>query len=81
MCNNKGNMKTVIILLTLALNGCALTAVSTASYITTGKSITDHATSTLTRADCDVINYVTGRQDYYCERAREPGTTYNRNSF
>jgi len=74
-------MKWCIIALVLTLNGCAYTVVSTATLITTGKSISDHAASTITQNDCDSVNYVKGRQDYLCEQPREAGTTYNRTAF
>jgi len=74
-------MKWFIVPIVLTLNGCAYTAVSTASFITTGKSISDHAASTLTQADCNTVSYATGRQDYICEQARTRDTTYNRTAF
>ena len=70
-----------LIILTLSLQGCAYTVASTATYITTGKSITDHAASTLTQADCGAVNYLQGRQDYLCEQAPDPGVRYNRNGY
>ena len=61
--------------------GCAVyTAASTASYIATDKTLTDHAASTITQSDCNAVRTVTN-QTYYCELAREPGTTYNRHRF
>ena len=74
-------MKWLIIPILVLLNGCAYTVVSTASLAVTGKSIGDHAASTITQNDCDSISYTTGKQDYLCEQAREPGTTYNRTAF
>jgi hypothetical protein len=65
----------------LTLNGCAYTVVSTGTYIATGKSVGDHTASLVTGNDCDSTNYALGKQDYLCERARELGTTYNRNPF
>lgn len=58
-----------------------MTAVSTVTLVTTGKSITDHAATTVTQNDCDGYRLLTGKQDYYCERVKEPGTTYNRNPY
>ena len=72
-------MKWLIIPILVTLNGCAYTVVSTASFVTTGKSLGDHAASTLTQNDCNTLSYITNQQDYLCERAREAGTTYNRN--
>lgn len=69
------------ITLALAMQGCALTAVSTATLVVTGKSIGDHTLSTVTQHDCDTVNYARGKQDYLCERARELDTTYNRNPY
>jgi hypothetical protein len=74
-------MKWFIIPIVLMLNGCAYTAVSTATYVTTGKSIGDHTASLATGNDCDTTRYVLGRQDYWCEQARDVGTTYNRNPY
>ena len=74
-------MKWLIIPILILLNGCAYTVASTASLAVTGKSISDHAASTLTQNDCNSISYVRGETDYLCERAREPGTTYNRTAF
>ena len=74
-------MKWLIIPIIITLQGCAYTVLSTATVITTGKSIGDHVASTVSQNDCDSIGYARGKQDYLCERAREPGTTYNRNRF
>jgi hypothetical protein len=74
-------MRIYAILLTLLLQGCAYTAVSTGTYIVTGKSVGDHAATVITGNNCDTTRYVIGKQDYLCERAREPGTTYNRHEF
>jgi hypothetical protein len=75
-------MKWLVIPIVLTLNGCAVYTVATAtSTITTGKSLADHSATVATQNDCSSLKYVMGRQDYYCERAREPGTTYNRNAF
>ena len=69
------------LLLILLCSGCAYTAVSTGTYIVTGKSVGDHAASLATQNDCNTTSYIVGKQDYICERAREPGTTYNRSEF
>lgn len=64
------------------LSGCmTYTAVSVGSIATTGRGITDNASSLASGNDCNTIKLVRGLQDYYCEQPREPGTTYNRNSF
>ena len=75
-------MKRLIILTILAsaLSGCAVTTgMSVVSFATTGKSITDHATSTIAQADCDGIKTIT-HGTYYCEQ-RDIAKTYNRNGF
>lgn len=69
------------VLLILLCSGCAYTAVSTVTYVSTGKSVGDHAASLATQNNCNTTSYVMGKQDYICEQAREPGTTYNRNSY
>jgi hypothetical protein len=70
-----------VILLAISLQGCAYTVVSTGTLVATGRSIGDHALSAATGAECDATRVVLGRQDAWCERPREPGTTYNRNPF
>ena len=62
------------------LTGCAAySVVNGVAYITTDKSITDHASSKLVSADCDAVRVI--RQGtYYCE-TRDVSTTYNRNRF
>jgi hypothetical protein len=66
----------------LLLSGCmSYAAVSVGSVATTGRGLTDNAASVATGNDCNTIKLVAGRQDYYCERPREPGTTYNRSAF
>jgi len=63
-----------------ALNGCAVyTVMNGVTYITTDKSITDHTTSKLVKADCDAVRMAT-QATYYCE-VRDISTTYNRNVF
>ena len=73
--------RSIISVVAISLTGCAYTLVSTASYVTTGKSIGDHAASLASQNSCDTVKFASRQQDYYCEQAREPGTTYNRNSF
>jgi len=79
-CYN-GQMRMLWILLTLCLQGCAFTAVSTGTYVLTGKSIADHTATMATGNNCDATMFMTGQQAYWCEQPREPGTTYNRHSF
>lgn len=78
----QGLLWILILICLINLSGCvAYTAVSATSFVATGKSVGDHASSAVTQADCNAVKYGTGGQDYYCEVPREPGTTYNRNSF
>jgi len=66
---------------TLALNGCAVYTVSSGvSIIATGKSITDHAATKVTGADCDSVRAVK-EITYYCESTPDIGTRYNRNGI
>ena len=72
-------MKWLIIPVILSLQACAYTAVSTASYVITGKSTTDHALTVIVpNSDCNVTNVVNDK--YYCEQ-RDPARTFNRNGF
>ena len=74
-------MRILLTILAISLQGCAYTAVSTGTYIVTGKSVGDHAATVITGANCNTTSYVTGKQDYLCERSREAGTTYNRHEY
>jgi len=70
------------LLLILVCSACApMMAASAVSTLATGKSMTDHAASITTQTDCSSIGFVTGQQDYWCERARDAGTTYNRTRY
>lgn len=63
-----------------ALTGCAVyTVANGVTYIATDKSITDHTTSKLVKADCDAVRMAVNGT-YYCE-VRDISVTYNRNSF
>jgi hypothetical protein len=75
-------MRWIIILLLLTQAGCAIiyTSASTASLVTTGKSIPDHAATATTGADCSSIKLITGEKDFYCE-VRDPAKTYNRSGI
>lgn len=78
----QGLMWSMIILCIMATSGCAAyTVVSVSSWGTTGKSLADHGTSLASGADCNSAYMLKDNRDYYCEVPREPGTTYNRNSF
>lgn len=71
-------MRCLLIVLVLTLNGCAAyTVASTASLITTDKSIADHTMTAVTpNGDCSMLNVFNGL--YYCE-IRDISKTYNRN--
>lgn len=72
-------MKWLIIPVIFCLQACAYTAVSTASFVITGKSTTDHAlTAVVPMADCNITNTVNDK--YYCE-VRDISRTYNRNGY
>lgn len=72
-------MKWLIIPVVLSLQACAYTAVSTASFIVTGKSTTDHiVTAVVPHADCNVTHIIDDK--YYCE-VRDISRTYNRNGY
>jgi hypothetical protein len=79
MYNSCMLMKLVSAIILANLSGCALTGASLATTAATGKGIADHALSTASGADCNVLNYLKG-MDYWCER-RDIAETYNRNPF
>jgi hypothetical protein len=63
-----------------ALMGCAAyTVANTVTYIATDKSLTDHTSSKLVKADCDAVRMAVNGT-YYCE-VRDVSVTYNRNTF
>ena len=73
------SMKWLILPIILSLQACAYTAVSTASFVTTGKSVTDHVLShAIPNADCTAVNLV--KDKYYCE-VKDISKTYNRNGI
>ena len=80
-----GNMKLASVVMgtvtVLSLTGCAAYSVTNAvTWITTGKSVTDHGTSTVTRTDCDSIRAVR-ELTYYCETTPDIHIRYNRNGI
>ena len=78
LCYN-ADMKWLIIPLVLNLQACAYTAVSTASFVVTGKSLTDHTvTAIVPNSNCNVTNPLKGQ--YYCE-IDDPTVKYNRNGY
>jgi predicted small secreted protein len=68
---------TFLLIASATLTGCAAyTVASVGSYVTTGKSLGDHAGSTVTGGDCNLItNTYNGK--YVCEMP----VVYNRNGF
>ena len=74
----------LVLFLVLTQAGCLpYLAVSAATTVTTGKSPGEHVLSVATQADCSAYKTVTSydTHSYYCERPRDPATTYNRNNF
>lgn len=72
----------IIILAVITQTACAPYLVaSTGVTLTTGKSLADHALTQTTGYDCSSFDliYNNSTHSYYCEKPREPGTTYNRN--
>ena len=67
---------TLVLIMCAYLQGCAYSVVSTASFVTTGKSVSDHVlTQAIPMADCTIINVV--KDKYYCE-VKDISRTYNR---
>ena len=60
--------------------GCAVyTVASTTTFVTTGKTLTDHgATLVVPNAQCSSMQVIKGQ--YYCE-IRDISVTYNRSAF
>ena len=70
----------IVLIMLHTLTGCAVyTVANTVTYIATDKSLTDHGSSTLVKADCDAVRVIQ-QGTYYCEQ-RDISTTYNRNIF
>jgi hypothetical protein len=68
-----------LIVMCAYLQACAYTVVSTASFVTTGKSVGDHALShAIPNADCRAMNVINDK--YYCE-VKDISRTYNRNGI
>jgi len=53
---------------------------NTVSWVATGKSVTDHGASTLTRSNCDAVRAVK-ELTYWCETTPDAGTRYNRSGI
>lgn len=77
-------MKSILLLLTLILNGCAVVAqypssiVSTAVWGVTGKSTTDHALSFVTGKDCVMLRVFSKYEnEYICEEYPIEQPVYN----
>jgi len=61
---------------TVTLNGCAAyTVASVGTFAVTGKSLSDHGTSLVTRGDCNITHPF--KSQYYCEMP----VVYNQNPF
>jgi hypothetical protein len=72
-------MKWLILLTIMCLQGCAYTAVSTASFAATGKSVGDHVlTQAIPHSDCSSLNLLDSK--YYCEIS-DPSKQYNRMGY
>ena len=70
-----------VVLTVSALTGCAAYTVSSGvSIIVTGRSITDHAATKVSGADCDAVRAIK-ETTWYCETTPDPGTRYNRNGI
>ena len=66
-----------------ALSGCAVyMGASAVSQVTTGKSIPEHAVSTVADADCSLWDWAINNRthNYYCE-VKDASKTYNRNAY
>jgi len=67
----------IIILWCCLSSGCAVYTVASAGTLAvTGKGLTDHAASRVTKGDCDVIRAVKDTR-YWCEMP----VVYNQNAF
>jgi len=75
-------MKLFAVILAINLTGCAViyTGATTASLVTTGKSIPEHGASIATNSDCSTWNYLFKDKDYLCEQ-RDIAKTYNRSGI
>jgi hypothetical protein len=71
-------MRWILLIVILTQTGCAVyTTASTATFLATDKSLTDHALTAITpHSDCNFTNVFKGQ--YYCE-IRDISKTYNRN--
>ena len=75
-------MRWLLIPILLTQTACAMvyTGASTATMVTTGKSIPEHTASVITQSDCSTWNYLFKGKDYLCEQ-RDPSKTYNRSGI
>ncbi len=73
-------LSAILLVATTSLTGCAAyTVASTASYIATDKTLTDHGVTLIVpNGDCNATHLFKGQ--YYCE-LRDASVTYNRNAF
>jgi len=66
---------------TALTSGCAAyTVTNAATWMATGKSITDRAASGAAGADCDSVRAVK-ELTYWCETTPDAGTRYNRSGI
>jgi len=66
---------------TALASGCAaVTVTNTVSWIATGKSVTDHGASTVTRSNCDSVRMLR-ETTYWCETAPDIDVRYNRSGI
>ena len=85
MYNNSMNLVKLLTLVYLVttLSGCAVyMGASAVSQVSTGKSIPEHAVSTVADANCSLWDMLMDNQHhaYYCE-VRDISQTYNRTGF
>jgi hypothetical protein len=71
-----------ILVVTTLTSGCALTAVSLTTTVTTGKSLNDHTASQITGYDCNTVKWITDNtHSYYCEIPRTASNSYVHDVF
>ena len=66
---------------TVLASGCAAYTVTNAvAWISTGKSVTDHGASGVSRSDCDAVRAVK-ELTYWCETTPDTDVRYNRSGI
>ena len=72
-------LRVTLLAIIVSCQGCAAyTIASAGTYVATGKTLTDHGSSTLAQADCNAVHVI--KDKYYCEQ-RNAATTFNRNGY